>query len=67
MQHLIAETARVPNPEEGGWTYNGAGYHVNHRFGFGAINCGGMVALALMWKEVPKQIKCVVPTNLPEL
>ena len=32
MQHLVVETARIPNPEEGGWLLNGAGYHVNHRF-----------------------------------
>ncbi|CAL8357810.1 unnamed protein product [Arctogadus glacialis] len=31
LQHLIARTARIPDPSEPGWMINGAGYHVHHR------------------------------------
>ncbi|KAI4898720.1 hypothetical protein NFI96_006496 [Prochilodus magdalenae] len=29
VQHLIAKTAKIPDPKEPGWTINGAGYHVH--------------------------------------
>ncbi|KAF3691566.1 PC3-like endoprotease variant B [Channa argus] len=31
VQHLIARTAKIPDPEEQGWNVNSAGYHVHHR------------------------------------
>ncbi|KAL6467434.1 hypothetical protein MHYP_G00231110 [Metynnis hypsauchen] len=31
VQHLIAKTAKIPDPNEPGWTINGAGYHVHDR------------------------------------
>ena len=52
-QHLIAETASVPNTKEHDWTINGAGYHVNRRYGFGLMDCGKMVAaVSGKWSEV---------------
>ncbi|CAB1443631.1 unnamed protein product [Pleuronectes platessa] len=30
VQHLIARTAKIPDPEEPGWNINAAGYHVHH-------------------------------------
>lgn len=33
VQHLIAKTAKIPDPKEPGWTINAAGYHVHHRYG----------------------------------
>ncbi|KAJ4931370.1 hypothetical protein JOQ06_025667 [Pogonophryne albipinna] len=30
VQHLIANTAQIPNPKEPGWNINAAGYHVHH-------------------------------------
>lgn len=32
VQHLIAKTAKIPNPTEPGWNLNAAGYHVHHRY-----------------------------------
>ena len=32
VQHLVAMTAKVPDPKEPGWTINGAGHHVHHRY-----------------------------------
>ncbi|KAK5862748.1 hypothetical protein PBY51_018114 [Eleginops maclovinus] len=31
VQHLIANTAQIPDPKEPGWNINAAGYHVHHR------------------------------------
>lgn len=32
VQHLIAMTAKVPDPKEPGWSVNGAGYHIHDRY-----------------------------------
>lgn len=32
VQHLIAKTAKIPDPEEPGWNINAAGHHVHHRY-----------------------------------
>lgn len=63
LQHVVVQTARVPNAEEEGWTLNGAGYHVNNKFGFGAIDCGKMVEVAQTWTNVPPQHLCLVPSS----
>ena len=60
VQNIVVETARIPNAEEDGWTVNGGGYHVNHRFGFGALDCGRMVAAAQQWISVQDQHICRV-------
>ena len=66
MQHLVARTARIPNAEEEGWTLNGAGLHVNHRFGFGVIDVGRMVEKAQEWTNVGPQKRCEVAADNPE-
>ena len=32
VKHLIAKTAKIPNPKEPEWNINAAGYHVHHRY-----------------------------------
>jgi len=53
VQHLLAETAVPPEPEDTGWQRNGAGYRVNPKFGFGRVDAGGLTALAPLWQKVP--------------
>jgi len=60
VQNIVVETARIPNDEEDGWTVNGGGYHVNHRFGFGVLDCGRMVEAAQGWINVQEQHVCPV-------
>lgn len=43
------------------WLINGGGYHTNPMFGFGLLNCGRMVQLALDWKTVPEEHICKTP------
>ncbi len=50
---ILAETARVNdnpaspiNPE---WTTNGAGYYINHNYGFGVVDANAAVARAKTW------------------
>lgn len=67
VQHIVVRTAKIPNPDEPGWTINGAGYHVNDLFGFGVMDCGKMVELAQHWQGVGPQHICVEkgPTLIP--
>ncbi|KAM7382470.1 hypothetical protein PAMP_002197 [Pampus punctatissimus] len=58
VQHLIAKTAKIPNPKEPGWNINAAGYHVHHRYGFGVLDAGLMVQQAAHFKTVAPQRKC---------
>lgn len=61
VQHIVVRTARIPNDQESGWTMNGAGFHVNPRFGFGALDCSMMVEEAQRWKTVPELHVCELP------
>ncbi|XP_051880853.1 PC3-like endoprotease variant B [Pristis pectinata] len=58
VQHLIAKTAKIPNPSLPGWHINGGGYHVHHRYGFGLIDAALMVQQALLWTPVKPQRMC---------
>ena len=63
MQHIVVQTARIPNTKERGWLQNGANWHVNPRFGFGVLDCGHMVEAAQNWTRVPEQHTCKVPAD----
>lgn len=58
IQHLIARTGKVPNPQEPGWIVNGAGFHVHDRYGFGLLDAGLMVQQALLFQSVSPQRLC---------
>ncbi|KAJ8411513.1 hypothetical protein AAFF_G00163210 [Aldrovandia affinis] len=58
VQHLIAKTAKIPNPVEPGWAINGAGYHIHHRYGFGLLDAGLMVQQAMLFQTMPPHRKC---------
>ena len=60
VQHIVVETAKIPNDKEDGWVKNGGGYHVNHHFGFGVLDCAKMVEAAQVWKNVQSQHICKV-------
>lgn len=67
MQNIVVETARIPNDQEDGWTVNGGGHHVNHRFGFGALDCARMVEAAQSWTPVQEQRNCTVERRGPPM
>uniref|UniRef100_UPI0037E838A5 proprotein convertase subtilisin/kexin type 4-like n=1 Tax=Semicossyphus pulcher TaxID=241346 RepID=UPI0037E838A5 len=58
VQHLIAKTAKIPDPKEPGWNINAEGYHVHHRFGFGLLDAGRMVQQAALFNTVAPQRTC---------
>ncbi|BDU38330.1 S8 family serine peptidase [Vibrio nigripulchritudo] len=73
IKHILASTSDRNNPEDPtvsipagngnfvahlGWIENGAGYQFNNHYGFGRVNAGEAVKLALDYKQpLPAQIK----------
>lgn len=57
VQHITIHAARIPFVDES-WIVNGAGFHVNSKFGFGIMDCSAMVNLAQGWESVPEQHIC---------
>lgn len=52
VQHILVRTAKKNDPTDFDWRTNGAGYHVNHKYGFGAIDAEAAVRLAQSWTSV---------------
>ena len=56
VRHVLVLSADKVNPGDGGWTANGAGLSVNHKYGFGGINAQAAVALAQTWTPVDPEV-----------
>ncbi|RMH78032.1 MAG: hypothetical protein D6680_03315 [Cyanobacteria bacterium J007] len=52
VQHILVETAQKNDPTDLWWQTNGAGYHINEKYGFGAIDVNAAVHLAANWTPV---------------
>jgi hypothetical protein len=42
---------------EDGWAINGVGRHFSHKFGYGLMDAGAMVDLAVKWPGIGKQVR----------
>ncbi len=49
VQAILLQTARRNDPQDEDWVRNGAGYFVNHKYGFGLVNAQAAVAAARDW------------------
>ena len=47
----------APLQVEDGWSVNGVGRHYSHKFGYGLMDAGAIVDLALRWPGIGKQVK----------
>ncbi|MGC9506154.1 S8 family serine peptidase [Baaleninema sp.] len=56
VQHIIAKTARKTDPTHSDWSVNGAGYNINHFYGFGAIDAVAAVEAAKTWDTVDSEV-----------
>lgn len=52
VQHILVETAVKNHPADSGWSVNGAGHHINHKYGFGRVDATAAVAAASTWTNV---------------
>jgi kexin len=66
VQHILIETAQQNDPSDSDWTFNGAGYAVNHKYGFGRIDAQAAVYAAENWTPAGPETS-VQETSAPYL
>ena len=74
VRAILASTARRTDPTHVDWTENGAGYSINHQYGFGALDAAAAVEAASLWELFPEEKTSfhqmqplrVVPDNEPQ-
>lgn len=74
VQQILARSARMNDPTDSDWVTNGDGLHVNHKYGFGAVDAEAAVDMALTWTNVGPEtstsspvinVNTAVPNNNP--
>lgn len=65
LQHIITKTSKVNDLQDVNWKTNGAGFKINHKYGFGLLYAPALIKAAKTWKTVPKQVKCEIKVTLP--
>ncbi|XP_067942280.1 neuroendocrine convertase 2-like [Watersipora subatra] len=67
MQHIVVLTSKRnqlhDNTLKHPWQLNGAGLEFNHLFGYGVLDAGAMVDLAIDWQTVPERFHCEITTE----
>lgn len=60
LQHLIVNTSRTTDRQDKDWQKNGAGHHVNHKYGFGVLDAAALVKAATSpyWRTAAEQHIC---------
>ncbi|MCX7426444.1 MAG: S8 family serine peptidase, partial [Planctomycetia bacterium] len=56
VQYILVNSAEKNDAYDSDWTVNAAGYHVNHNYGFGAIDAEAAVQLAYGWENVSEEV-----------
>ncbi|MCU0499538.1 MAG: S8 family serine peptidase [Anaerolineae bacterium] len=52
VQHILVRSAEKNDPTNADWRINGAGFNINHNFGFGRVDAGAATQLAAGWVTV---------------
>lgn len=55
VRQILAQTARKNDPTHADWIPNAAGWHVNHLYGYGAVDAFAAVTAAKYWVNMPQQ------------
>ena len=63
---ILAKNAEKNDLSDVDWTTNGAGYHINHKYGFGRIDADAAVSSAANWTNVGAEV-AVAAFNSPNL
>lgn len=62
VQHILVRSSDKVDAADSDWAINGAGYNVNHKYGFGGINAAAAVALAQSWTTVGPEVSATTGT-----
>ncbi|TGL65649.1 S8 family serine peptidase [Leptospira jelokensis] len=65
VRELVAYSARQNDPGDLDWDTNGAGLHVNHKYGFGAIDAEQLLLRASSWTPIttPQRVETMSAVN----
>jgi len=63
IQHILVKSAQQNDPDDSDWQVNGAGHHINHKYGFGRIHAANAVNLAKKWQAVSQE-KTIASQNM---
>lgn len=64
VRAILAQTARKNDPINTDWTTNGGGFHINHNYGYGAIDASAAVTAARTWKNIATQKTATASASL---
>ena len=56
VQHVIANSARINDAADSGWTTNAAGHDISYDYGFGAIDAYAAATTAANWTNVEPEV-----------
>jgi kexin len=56
LQYILMKSAEQNDPTDPDWTTNGAGCHINHKYGFGRIDTERAVNTALFVDSAPSEV-----------
>ncbi|MDR4503737.1 MAG: S8 family serine peptidase [Candidatus Scalindua sp.] len=63
VQKILVTTAYKNDPTDPDWETNGAGLHINHKYGFGRIDAQAAVTASTGWSNLPEEITIEASTN----
>jgi len=63
VKEILLRTAVKNDPNDTDWTTNGAGYHINNKYGFGYVNTDAAVKLAANWTNLPAETLVTMNTT----
>ncbi|MEZ6042082.1 MAG: S8 family serine peptidase [Planctomycetaceae bacterium] len=55
VQDILVRTARLVDPTDPGWSLNGAGLWVNHKYGYGVVDAEAAVNMALSYVPLDQE------------
>ncbi len=56
VKKILMTSAAKNDPSDADWTTNAAGYHVNHKYGFGRVDAAAAVAAAATWTNLGAEV-----------
>jgi len=67
VRAILATTAERNDPTDSDWTVNGAGYWINHKYGFGRVDAAAALNAARTWTNVGPELTAAASAspNLP--
>ena len=63
VRYILAATARKNDVQDGNWTTNGAGLHINYNYGFGMVDAFNAVEMSKTFEGLPEEKTYEVSKN----